>query len=83
MSRLALAFIAGMATMYFLDPEQGQSRRRRWAEWWQHSRPVLFQTGQDLYVTGRQMVAAGRYVGDRVSKGTSYATSRVRSGMGR
>lgn len=83
MSKLALAFIAGMATMYFLDPQQGQARRNRWAEWWLHSRPVLFQTGQDLYTTGRQMVAAGRCIGDRVGQGTSYATSRVRAGLGR
>lgn len=83
MSKLALAFIAGMATMYFLDPQEGPARRRRWSEWWEHSRPILSQTGQDLFTTGRQMVAAGRFVGDRVSRGTEYATSRVRAGLGR
>ena len=83
MSKLALAFIAGMATMYFLDPQQGQVRRQRWTDWWQHSRPVLYETGQDLFATGRQMAAAGRCIGDRVSRGTNYATSRVRAGLGR
>jgi hypothetical protein len=83
MSRLALAFIAGMATMYFLDPQQGRVRRQRWTDWWQHSRPVLLQTGQDIYTTGRQVVDAGRCVGGHVGRGTSYATSRVRAGLGR
>jgi hypothetical protein len=83
MKKLAMAFVAGMVTMYFLDPEQGPVRRRRWAEWWDHSRPVLQQTGQDVATTARQIGVAGRGLGDRVARTADCASSRLRARLAR
>lgn len=54
MGRFVFGALVGAATMYMLDPESGQERRRKLGAWWRENRGTMRmkQAGQ---VTTRKM----------------------------
>jgi hypothetical protein len=83
MKRFALGVLAGMAIMYFWDPENGEERRQRVARWWDRNREDVEATFQDVVATSRQAATAGQRLGQGVVQQTSVATTKVRDTLRR
>jgi hypothetical protein len=83
MKRFAFGVLAGMAIMYFCDPEHGAERRRRAAAWWERNRQDVRATFQDVVATSRQAATAGQRLGQGVVHQTSAAKTKVRDTLRR
>lgn len=78
MKRFAVGFLAGVVTMYFCDPVQGEERRRRFADWWSRSRDDVQATVGDMVSTSRQAAQASQELSRHVAQTTIVAGRRVR-----
>jgi hypothetical protein len=83
MKRFAIGVLAGMAIMYFCDPEHGDERRRSVARWWDRNRDDLLATFQDVVATSRQAATASQRLGQGVAQQTGAATTKVRDTLRR
>lgn len=83
MKRFALGVLAGMAIMYFCDPENGEERRQRVARWWERNRDDVQATFWDVVATSRQAATASQRLGQGVVQQTSATTAKVRDTLRR
>jgi hypothetical protein len=78
MKRFEIGFLAGLVTMYFCDPQHGEGRRQRFAEWWSRNREDVQATVHDVMATSRQAAQASHELRRHVVQTTTVAGRRVR-----